>query len=108
MQHVAAALELVAGDADVGKEDGNGAQHARRLVVAGFQKIGQRELREFARARRNEVDQQQPQPAPGRLPERGKAVLVGVLRPGEEAPRADPRGQQREHQHHGRQRPSGH
>ena len=79
MQHVAAALELIAGDADVGKENGEGAEHARRLVVAGLKQVGQRELRELARARRDEIDEQQAKPSAGRLPQRGESVAVGVL-----------------------------
>ena len=107
MQHVAAALELIAGDADIGKENGESAEHARGLVVAGFEQIGQRELRKFASARRNEVDEQQAEPAAGRLPERGKAVAVGVFRPGKERSGADPRSEQREHKDEGRQRAAG-
>ena len=87
MQHVAAALELVAGDAHISEEDGNSAQHPRRLVVADLEQVGQRELREFARAGRDEVDEQQPQPSARRLPQRGKTVLVGVLRPGKQRSR---------------------
>jgi hypothetical protein len=65
--------------------------------------IGQGKLREFARARSDEVDEQQRQPASGRLPQRGKAILIGVCRPAKERSAADPRAEQRQHQHDGRQ-----
>ena len=51
VQHVAAALELVAGDADISKEDGDGAEDARGLVVAGLEQVRQGELGELAGAR---------------------------------------------------------
>ena len=41
VQHVAAALELVAGDGHVGKQNRDRPQHARRLVIARLQQIGQ-------------------------------------------------------------------
>jgi len=40
VQHIAAALELVAGDAYIGEENGQGTQHARGLVVASFKHVG--------------------------------------------------------------------
>ncbi len=51
---VAAGAELVAGDGRVGEQNRDGPQHARRRVVAGFQQIGNGELRELARTRRDE------------------------------------------------------
>ena len=107
MQHIAAALELVAGDGHVGKEDGDGAEHARSLVVARLKQVGQRELGKFPRTRRNKVDEQQTEPAAGRLPERGESVFVGVLSAGKEGARADPRSEQGEHKNHGRERAAG-
>src|SRR6516225_4172781 len=63
MEYIAAALELVAGDSDVSEEDGEGAENASGLVVAGFEQIGKRKLGEFAGARGDEVDQQKAQPS---------------------------------------------
>jgi hypothetical protein len=40
VQHIAAALELIAGDGHVGEEDGDGAEHAGGLVVARLEKVG--------------------------------------------------------------------
>src|SRR5665213_2199316 len=99
MQYVAAALELVARDSDIGKEDGEGAEHAGSLVVADFKQVRQRELRKLAGARRNEVDEQKTQPTACRLPERRKTVSVGVLCSGKERAGADPGSEQREHEY---------
>src|ERR1039458_8282529 len=104
MKDVAAALELVAGDGHVRDEDGDGAKDPRRLVVARLEEIGKRELGKLASTRRNKVDEQKPQPAAGRLPESGKAVFVGVLSASKERARADPRGEQREHENNGGER----
>ena len=84
VQVIAAAFELVARDADVGEENGEGSQDAGRLVVARFKQVRQRELGELSRARGNEIDQEQPEPAAGRLPERGEAIAVGVFSSGKE------------------------
>ena len=51
VEDVAAADELVAGDGGVGEEDGDDAEDARGLVVAGFEEVGDGELGELARAR---------------------------------------------------------
>ena len=107
VQHVAAALELVAGDADVGEEDGDGAEDAGGLVIACFEEVGQRELRKAAGARGDEVDEEQTEPATGRQPESGESVPVGIFSAGKERSRADPRGEQREDQHHGGERAAG-
>ncbi len=107
VQHVAAAPELVARNTDVGEENGEGAEDAGGLIVACFEQVRQRELREFTRSRRDEVDEQQPEPSAGGLPERRKAVFVGVLRAGKKGACADPRGEQRKHQHESGQRAAG-
>ena len=98
VENVSAADELIAGDGGVGEEDGDDAEHAGGLVVASFEQIGDGELRELARARRDEVDEQQTGPAAAALPERGEAVLVGVLRAAEQRARADPAREQRKDQ----------
>ena len=108
MQNVAAAGQLIARDRGIGKEDRDHPQHPCRLVVAGLQQVGNRELRKLAGTRRNEVDQQQPSPSAARLPQRREAVLVGILRSAQQRPRADPRRKQRKHQHKRRQRPPRH
>ena len=94
MQDVAAADELIAGDRGVGEEHGDDAEHAGGLVVAGFQEIRDGELRELAGARRDEIDEGEAGPSAGGLPERGEAVVVGVLRAAEQRARADPAGEQ--------------
>ena len=88
VEDVSAADELVAGDAGVGEEDGDNAQHTGGLVVADFQQIGNGELREPARARRDEVDKEQAGPSAAGLPQRGKAVVVGFLRAAQQRARS--------------------
>ncbi len=58
-KHVAATLELVAGDADVGEQNGESTQHARGLVIANLKQVGQSELSELAGTGSDEVDEQQ-------------------------------------------------
>src|ERR1035438_10540823 len=72
VQDVAATLELVAGDDGVRDHDGDGGQYARAGVVARLQQIGHGELREAARAPGDDRDQDQSDPAAGRLPERSE------------------------------------
>ena len=60
------------------------------MLITYDQQVRQGELGEFARAGRDEVDEQQRQPAPSRLPQRGKAVLVGVCRSAKERSAANP------------------
>ena len=107
MQDVAAADELIAGDRGVGEEDGDDAEHARGLVVARFEQVGDGELRELAGARSDEVDEQQTGPSAGGLPQRGEAVLVGVLCAAEQRAGADPTGEQREDENERRKRAAG-
>ena len=108
MQNVAAALELVARNHKVGDHDGDRAEHARRRVVAFLQQIGYGELRKTPRASRDGSDHDQPEPAARGLPERGETVAESVLSAGEETARADPRREQRKHQHIPGQLPPGH
>ena len=107
MQNIAAALELVAGDAHIGEEDSESAEDSSSLVVARLQQIGESELGELSRAGRDEVDEQQAQPAAGGQPEGREPIAVCVLRAGKQRSRADPRREQREHQDQGRQRTAG-
>ncbi len=79
VQDVAAADELVAGDCGIGQDDGHDAEDAGGLAVAGFEQVGDGELGELAGAGRDKVDEQQPGPSSGALPERDEAVVVGVL-----------------------------
>src|SRR6202035_458229 len=83
VENVAAADELVARDRRVGEEDSDDAEDAGSLVVSGFEQVGDGELGELAGARRDEVDEQKASPATGSLPQRGKAVSVGIFRTGE-------------------------
>ena len=108
VQDVSAADQLIAQDRRVRKKDRNHAQHPRRLAVARLQQIRNRELRKMARARRDEIDQQQPDPSSARQPQRGKPVLVRVLRARQQRTGPDPRRQQREDQHERGQRPPRH
>ena len=78
MEDVSAADELVAGDGGVGEEDGDDAEDAGGLIVAGFEEVGDGELREAAGAGRDEVDEGEAGPSSGGLPECGEAVAVGV------------------------------
>ena len=107
VEDVSAALELIAGDADVGEEDGDGAKDAGGLVVAGFEQIGEGKTRETPGARSDEVDKQQADPAAGRLPESGETVAVGVFGSGKEGAGADPGSEKREDQDHGGQGAAG-
>ena len=67
MEDVSAADELVAGDGGVGEEDGDDAEDAGGLVVAGFEQVGDGELGELAGARGDEVDEQKAGPSAGGL-----------------------------------------
>ena len=107
VENVAAADELVAGDGGVGEEDGDDAEDAGGLVVAGLEQVGDGELCEFAGAGRDEVDEEKAGPAAGGLPQRGEAVFVGVLGAGKERAGADPRREQREDENEGWKRASG-
>ena len=75
VQDVSAADELIAGDGGVGEEDGDDAEHAGGLVVAGFEQVGDGELREFARARGDEVDEQRPAHPPADCHKAAKPCL---------------------------------
>ena len=90
VENVAAADELVAGDGGVGEEDGDDAEDAGGLVVAGFEQVGNGELGELAGAGRDEVDKQEPGPAAGPLPQSGKAMFIGIFRAAEKRARANP------------------
>ena len=103
VKNVAAAFELIAGDADVGKKNGEGSEDAGGLVVACFEKIRQRELGEFAGSRSNEIDEQEAEPSAGRLPQSGESIFVGVFGSGEQGAGADPGSQQREYENERRE-----
>ena len=90
VQDVSAADELIAGDGGVGEEDGDDAEDAGGLVVAGFEQVGDGELRELAGAWSDEVDERESSPSAGGLPEGGEAVAVGVLCAAEQRAGADP------------------
>jgi ABC-type glutathione transport system ATPase component len=49
--------KLVAGDGGIGEQHRDHAQHPRCLVVADLQEVRNGELRELARARRDEIDE---------------------------------------------------
>ncbi len=107
VEDVAAADELVAGDGSVGKEDGDDAEDAGSLTVAGFEEVGDGVLGEFACARGDEVDEQKPGPSATALPEGYEAVFVGVLGTTEEGAGADPAGEQGEDEDEGGQGATG-
>ena len=96
MEDVAAADELVGGDGGVGEEDGDDAEDARGLVVAGFEEVWDGELGELAGAGGDEVDEQEAGPAAAALPERGEPVFVGVFGAAEEGAGTDPGAEQGE------------
>ena len=101
VKDVPAADELVAGDGGVGKEDGDDAEDAGGLVVAGLEQVGDGVLGEVAGSRRDEVDESEARPSSGRRPKSRKAVTVAVLGRGEERAGADPGTEQSEDQHEG-------
>ena len=107
VEDVSAADELVAGDGGVGEEDGDDAEDAGGLVVAGFEQVGDGVLGEAAGARRDEVDEGEAGPSSGGLPERGEAVAVGVLGAAEQRAGADPGAEQGEDEDEGGQRAAG-
>ena len=107
MEDVAAADELVAGDGGVGEEDGDDAEDAGGLIVAGFEEVGDGELGEFAGARGDEVDEQKAGPSAAALPEGYEAVFIGVFGASEEGAGADPAGEQGEDEDEGGQGAAG-
>ena len=107
IQQASAAAELVGGDRGVGEDDGDRAEHARRRPVAHLEDVGDRVLREPAHARRDEEDQRDADPCARRLPQRGEPDAIAEPGAPEQAARADPRREQREHEHVRRQRPAG-
>ena len=107
MEDVAAADELVGGDSGVGEEDGDDAEDAGGLVVAGLKEIGDGVAGELAGAGGDEDDEQETGPAAAGLPECGKAVLVGVLGAAEEGARADPGAEQGKDEDEGGERAAG-
>ena len=107
VKDIAAADELVTGDSRVSKEDGDDAEHASSLAIPCFQQIGNRELGEFACARRDEVNKQQTSPSAPGLPQRREAMPIGVLRAAQQRARPYPTTEKRENQHKRRQRTPG-
>ena len=107
VQDVSAADELVAGDGGVGEEDGEDAEDAGGLVVAGFEQVGDGVLGEAAGARGDEVNEGEAGPASGGLPEGGEAVAVGVFGAAEQRAGADPGAEQGEDEDEGGQGASG-
>ena len=100
-------MNWYAGDGGVGEEDGDDAEDAGGLVVAGLEEVWDGELGELAGARGDEVDEQEAGPAAGGLPERGEAVFVGVFGAAEEGARADPGTEQGEDEDEGGQGAAG-
>ena len=84
VEDVSAADELVAGDGGVGEQDGDDAEDAGGLVVAGLEQVGDGVLGEFAGAGRDEEDEQESGPSAGGLPEGDEAVAIGVFGSAEE------------------------
>ncbi len=107
MEDVAASLELITCDPDIGKENGNGAEHAGSLVVTGFEQVRQRELSKFAGTRRNEVDEKESNPSTCGQPERGEPVAIGVLGSRKQRTGANPRREQRQNKDERGQRTAG-
>ena len=107
MEDVSATDELVAGDGGVGEEDGDDAEDAGGLVVAGFEEVGDGELGELAGAGGDEVDEEQAGPAAGGLPEGGEAVFIGVFGASEKGAGADPGAEEGEDEDVGREGASG-
>ena len=101
VEDVSAADELVAGDGGVGEEDGDDAEDAGGLVVAGFEQVGDGVLGEAAGARGDEVDEGEAGPSSGGLPEGGEAVAVGVFGAAEQRAGADPGAEQGEDEDEG-------
>ena len=98
MKHVAAADELITRDHCVGNNNGNGAQHARPDIEPQLQQIRHGELCKPPRPPGDEKDHQKARPSARSLPQCHVTVLIRVLATREEAARANPRGEQREHQ----------
>jgi hypothetical protein len=90
VEDVSAADELVAGDGGVGEEDGDDAEDAGGLVVAGFEEVGDGVLGEVTGARGDEVNESEASPSSSSLPERSESVLVCVFRAAEQRAGADP------------------
>ena len=107
MEDVSAADELVAGDGRVRKQDGDDAEDARSLVVAGLKQVRDGVLGEFAGAWSDEVDEEQSGPPSGGLPECGEAVLVGVLGAAQEGAGAYPGAEECEDEDDGGERAAG-
>ncbi len=84
VEDVAAADELVAGDGGVAEEDGDDAEDAGGLVVAGFEEVGDGVLGEFAGTGGDEVDEEEAGPSSTALPEGCEAVFIGVFGASEE------------------------
>ena len=106
MKDVAAGAKLIRSNRGISEEDCDGGEDAGGGVVACFHEVGDGVLRELARARRDKVDDQQPDPSAGGLPQAREAVTEGVFGAGKQAARADPGREQRGHEHIGRERPT--
>ena len=108
IQQPAAAAKLIGGDRRVRDDDRDRAEDARRRPVAHLQDVRHGVLRDAPHPRRDEIDERDPDPRARRLPQRRKPGAIAEPRAAEQAPRPDPRREQREHQHARRQRPPGH
>ena len=80
---------------------------ARRGPVAHLEDVGDGVLREPADARSDEENQRDADPCPRRLPQRGDPDTIAEPGAPEQAARANPGREQREHEHVRRQRPAG-
>ena len=80
---------------------------ARRGPVAHLEDVGDRVLREPAYARSDEENQRDADPCPRRLPQRTDPDTIAEPGSPEQAARANPGREQREHEHVRRQRPAG-
>ena len=61
-------------------------------------------MRKLACARSNKVDEDEPEPSTGGLPECGKSIAIGVLGPGKQRAGANPGRKQRKDQNRRRKR----
>jgi hypothetical protein len=107
LKQTPAADELIAGDGQVGNDDGNGTEQTRGGVVPGLEDIGHRVLGYTAHSGRQVVDDGQTHPGAGTHPESGEAVPESPSRTRKQTPRSDPGADQGRHQKGGRHPPAG-
>ena len=92
----------------IGDDGGEAPQNPGYLIVSYLQEVRDGELGQFSGPRGHEIENDDRHPDAGVKPQGGETLLVAQPSAGDDAPRSDPGGQKRSHQHRSREPPAGH